>query len=154
MDKWLVYCPLTPGVLTGVLTGMKKTNTQKVREYRQRLKADPERWAAYRAKQSGYQRICRKKGSVSTPVSTPTPEERAALLAAFDEPSVAHLGGKHAAPATVYHGIPPEALIKQYQEHHAKQLPVPLDQHPFINALRERIPCTLVKELPTKEKAQ
>ncbi len=146
----------TAGVLTGVLTGMGKSNTQKVREYRERLKADPEKWAAYRAKQSGYQRTCRQKGSVSTPVSTPTPEERAALLAAFDEPapSVAHLGGKHAAPATVYHGIPPEALIKQYQEHHAKQLPVPLNEHPFIKALQERVPCTLVKELPPKEKPQ
>jgi hypothetical protein len=99
---------------------MSKSNTQKVREYRERLKADPEKWAAYRAKQSGYQRTCRQKGSVSTPVSTPrkpTPEERAALLAAFDDP-------------------------------------VPLHEHPFIKALQERIPCTLVKELPQKEKPQ
>jgi hypothetical protein len=46
-----------------------------------------------------------------------TPEERAALLAAFDDP-------------------------------------VPLPEHPFIKALQERVPCTLVKELPQKEKPQ
>ena len=135
---------------------MSKSNTQKVREYRERLKADPEKWAAYRAKQSGYQRTCRQKGSVSTPVSTPTPEERAALLAAFDEPvalqSTAHLGGKHAAPSTVYHGIPPDSLIKQYREHWAKQLPqqVPLNDHPFIKLVQSFLPCTLVKELDPK----
>jgi hypothetical protein len=46
-----------------------------------------------------------------------TPEERAALLAAFDDP-------------------------------------VPLPEHPFIKALQERLPCTLVKDLPPKEKPQ
>jgi hypothetical protein len=46
-----------------------------------------------------------------------SPEERAALLAAFDDP-------------------------------------VPLHDHPFIKALQERLPCTLVKELPQKEKPQ
>ena len=76
------------------------------------------------------------------------------MLAAFDEPvalqSTAHLGGKHAAPATVYHGIPPEALIKQYREHWAKQLPVPLDDYPYIQDLQERVPCTKIKDLPPK----
>lgn len=144
---------------------MKKSNTQKVREYRERLKADPERWAAYRLKQSEYQRLCRrKKGSVSTPVSTPTTQ---------------HMGGKHAAPKTGYHGLPPEALIEQYREHHSKQSPprkkitpeeraallaefadveveppVPLSEYPFIKDLQERIPCTKIKDLPPKEKPQ
>ncbi len=138
---------------------MKKSNTQKVREYRERLKADPERWVAYRSKQSKYQRLCRrKKGSVSTPVSTPTTQ---------------HMGGKHAAPKTGYHGLPPEALIEQYRELHSKQAvapritpeqraallaafddPVPLADYPYLKALQERVPCTLIKELPPKEKPQ
>jgi hypothetical protein len=149
------------------------SNASQAKAYRERLKADPERVAMLRSKsaermrkmraaqksgaQHGAQQPC--EPTVSTPRKI-SPEERAALLAAFDEPvalqSTAHLGGKHAAPSTVYHGIPPEALIKQYQEHHAKQLPqqVPLNDHPFIKALQERIPCTLVKELPQKEKPQ
>ncbi len=109
-------------------------------------------------KRAAYKTGAREPCEPCEPKGKPTSEERAALLAAFDEPapSVAHLGGKHAAPSTVYHGIPPEALIKQYQEHHAKQLPqqVPLHEHPFIKALQERLPCTLVKELPPKEKPQ
>jgi hypothetical protein len=44
-------------------------------------------------------------------------------------------GSKHSAPPTGYHGLPPEALIAQYREIWAKQLPpepTPLKQHPFI----------------------
>ncbi len=88
------------------------------------------------------------------------------MLAAFDEPlpTTQHMGGKHAAPpAQNYDPKTAEAqlkaqdaLIEQYRQHHAKQLPkqVPLSDHPFLKALQERIPCTKVKDLPRKEKPQ
>jgi hypothetical protein len=67
-----------------------------------------------------------------------------------------------------------EQIIEVYREHHANQSPatksitpeqraallaafddpVPLADYPYLKALQERIPCTLVKELPQKEKPQ
>lgn len=70
---------------------MRKTNAQKMSDYRQRLRANPERWAAYLVKQAEWQRNWRKnsrpqpKTPAQTAPSRPTPEEHAALLAAFDE---------------------------------------------------------------------
>jgi hypothetical protein len=131
------------------------SNASRCKTYYQKIKADPERWKAFMEKRAAY-----KAGACEPcePKRKPTQEERAALLAAFDEPaqSVAHLGGKHAAPATVYHGIPPEALIKQHREHWAKQIPhtIPLMEHPFVMDVQERIPCTKIKDLPPKEKPQ
>lgn len=136
------------------------SNASRCKTYYQKIKADPERWKAFMEKRAAYKAgACEPCEPCEPSVSTPrkiSPEERAALLAAFDEPapSVAHLGGKHAAPPTVgpHDSFTPEQITEVYREHHAKQLPepVPLADHPFINALRERIPCTLVKELEPK----
>ena len=131
------------------------SNAERAKRYRERIKASPEKAQAWRNKAASRMRkkrsVAQHDQTVAQQKRKPTPEERAALLAAFDEPapSVAHLGGKHAAPATVYHGIPPEALIKQHQEHHAKQLPpepLPLNQHPFTKLVESHLGAlTLIK---------
>jgi hypothetical protein len=58
-------------------------------------------------------------------------------------------GSKHSAPPTGYHGLPPEALIAQYREIWAKQLPpepVALSQHPFIRLVESHFGAlTLIK---------
>jgi hypothetical protein len=125
------------------------SNAERAKRYRERIKADPEKAQAWRNKAASRMR---KKRSV-----------------AQQKP----MGGKHAAPSSVYHGIPPEALIKQYREHWAQtdvapritpeqraallaafDDPVPLADYPYLKDLQERVPCTLVKELPQKEKPQ
>ena len=132
------------------------SNAERAKRYRERIKADPEKAQAWRNKAASRMR---KKRSVAQHDQT----------VAQQKP----MGGKHAAPASVYHGIPPDALIKQHREHWeqtnvapritpeqraallaAFDDPVPLHEHPFIKALQERLPCTLVKELPPKEKPQ
>jgi hypothetical protein len=59
------------------------------------------------------------------------------------------LGGKHSASPTGYHGLPPEALIAQYREHHAKQLPskpVPITEHSFVKLVEGHFgPLSLIK---------
>jgi hypothetical protein len=72
-------------------------------------------------------------------------------------PAVSHLGGKHAASKTgVYLGRSEEtrikeqdALIEQYRQHHAAQLPpepLPLNQHPFMKLAESHFGAlTLIK---------
>jgi hypothetical protein len=72
-------------------------------------------------------------------------------MTAFDELLALSkgLGGKHAASPTGYHGLPPEALIAHYREHHAKQLPpkpVPITEHSFVKLVESHFgPLSLIK---------